>query len=81
VNGAEHLAGRGELLGFGETCDTEVRDDRASGPPFDQNVLGLDVAMDDAARVGVSESQCHIAKLTDRLRECWTSTLGQPLCE
>src|SRR5262245_54465261 len=81
MNGAEHLPGRRELLRFGEARNAEVGDDRPPGAPFYQDVLGLDVAMHDTTRVGVAEGERYIAELTKRLREWWTSTLEQPLCE
>ena len=78
MDSAEHLAGCRELLRFGEARDAKIRDDRASRRSLDEDILGLDVAVDDAACMGIPEGERHVAKLADRLRERWLATLDQP---
>src|SRR4029079_18320014 len=55
VDGSEQLAGRGERRGFGESRDAKVRDHRATGLRLEKNVLGLDVAVNDAVCMCVPE--------------------------
>ena len=72
VHGAEHLAGRRERRRLGQARDAEVGDQRAPGGAVDENVLGLHVAVDDAARVRVAERLGDVAQLADDLaaRRC-----------
>ena len=48
IDRAEDLPGRGERRGLGEASDAEVGDHRATGDRSSEDVLGLDVAVDDA---------------------------------
>ncbi len=67
-----HLADLGELCGLGHLRDPEVGDHRAARRPLEKDVVGFDVAVDDAPRVRVGERPGdlldHLRRRRDRHR-------------
>src|SRR5437899_46928 len=58
---ADHHAARREGAALGGARDAEVGDQRATGLGLDEHVVRLDVAVDDAALVGIGQRAGHLA--------------------
>ncbi len=59
VRGADHFTDCGETAGGLGAGDPEIGDDRPAGGALEHDVVGLHVAMDDAATMGVRECPGH----------------------
>src|SRR5690606_10452772 len=70
LGGAEHLAGAGQLHGVDAAGDAEVEDldDGADADGLDEDVVGLEVAVEDAVLVGLAEALGDLLGELERLQ-------------
>ncbi len=81
VDRAENLAILREPRGPEVPRDPEVGDDDSAGRLFDHQVFRLDVAMDDAASVGVRQRPGHLAEQANGFGRRNAAEPGQPFRE
>ena len=62
MHGTEYLARRSQRLRLGEAGNAEISHPSAAGRPFDENILRLYVAVNDAMAVGVVQREGDITE-------------------